>query len=287
MPLVNLKTVLEHAAAHNYGVGAYNINSISMLKGIIRAAEEQKSPVILAFAEAHFPFMDFELMVVAARCAASRTNVPVVLHLDHGQSIAAIMQAVRYGVSSVMIDASAQIFSENIRAVKDIVRICKPLDISVEAELGCVGGGEGDGSENTVDVSKFTDPVQATEFVQQTGIDALAIAFGNVHGKYKDEPDLNFDLLSRISSDTGIPLVLHGGSGISDADFQRAISLGIRKINFYTKNSLDAQESLQRYIHTNPFQRGEDIARVWNIIEEAYYKNATHNMQMWGSAGNA
>lgn len=287
MSLVNLKHALNHAEKYNYGIGAFNVSNMSIMSGILSAAEEKKSPVILSFAEGHFPYMDFELMMVAAVKAAYRSTIPVVLHLDHGQKFENIMKAIRYGVSSVMVDASMKPFMENIALVSEAVRMCAPLGISVEGELGCVGGGEGDGSENIADKLAFTDIDQAVEYITLTGIDALAIAFGNVHGRYKGEPKLDFDRLDKISKKTQKPIVLHGGSGISDADFQKAISLGIRKINFYTGSSLATHETLLEYLKTDPYKKGEDFARIWKLAQDTFCEKTKHNMEVFGSVGMA
>ena len=287
MSLITLKKALEHASEFNYAVGAFNVSNVSIMSGVLQAAEETRSPVILAFAEGHFPFMDFELVMAAAVKAAHRATVPVVLHLDHGQSFSCVMKAIRYGVSSVMVDASMKPFAENVATVTDVVRICTPLGISVEGELGCVGGGEGDGSENIADEQAFTNVQEAVEYVKLTNVDALAIAFGNVHGRYKGGPKLDFDRLEQIAQKTKKPIVLHGGSGISDADFQKAISLGIRKINFYTGSSLATHEQLIEYIKTNPYANGEDFARIWKLAQNTYYQKTKHNIEVFGSAGMA
>lgn len=287
MSLITLKKALDHAQEYNYGIGAFNISNICTLSGILGAAEEKRSPVIFAFAEGHFPYMDFELVMAAAVKAAYRATVPVVIHLDHGQSFSVLMQSIRYGCSSVMVDASSKPFSENIKIVADAVRICSPLGVSVEGELGCVGGGEGDGTQNVADKSLYTNVDEAIEYVKQTGVDALAIAFGNVHGRYKGEPKLDFTLLETISQKTKKPLVLHGGSGISDTDFQKSISLGIRKINFHTGSSLAAHEALIEYMKTNPYENGDDFSRIWKLAQTEFYKKTKHNIEVFGSEGKA
>lgn len=287
MSLITLKEALSHAEKYSYAVGAFNISNVSFMCGVLQAAEETRSPVILQFGEGHFPFMDFEIIMEAAKKAAARATVPVVLHLDHGLTFDAVMKAVRYGATSVMIDSSSEPFEKNVAAVKEVVKMCRPLGISVEAEIGHVGGGEGDGSINDVDAKGFTDIDEAAEYVKQTNVDALAISCGNVHGRYKGEPKLDFDRIDSIAKKTKTPLVLHGGSGISDADFKKAISLGIRKVNFYTGNSMAAHKALLEYLKTNPYDKGEDFARIWKLAEQAIKPSTIHNMKVFGSVGMA
>ncbi len=243
MALVDLKTVLGHAAANRYAVGSFNVINLDFAEAIVRAAEARRSPVILSIAEVHFPYVTLEHICPAIKAIAERSSVEMVLNLDHGKSSAAIIRAIRNGFTSVMFDGSALPQEENVRQTADVVKICHAVGVSVEAELGAVGGPEGDGLVNTADPDLYTDPRQAGDFVQQTGIDALAVAIGNAHGRYEGEPQLDFVRLERIRDAAGIPLVLHGGSGIPDADFRRAIGLGIAKINFYTGMSQAALEA--------------------------------------------
>lgn len=243
MSLVDLKTVLGHAAANRYAVGSFNVINLDFAEAIVRAAEARRSPVILSIAEVHFPYVTLEHICPAIKAIAERSDVPMVLNLDHGKSSAAIIRAIRNGFTSVMFDGSRLSCQENVRQTADVVKICHAVGVSVEAELGAVGGPEGDGLVNTANPDLYTDPRQAGDFVRRTGIDALAVAIGNAHGQYRGEPQLDFVRLERIRDAAGVPLVLHGGSGIPDDDFRRAISLGIAKINFYTGMSQAALEA--------------------------------------------
>jgi fructose-bisphosphate aldolase, class II len=243
MALVNLKTVLDHASRNRYAVGAFNVINLDFLEAIVKAAEGRRSPVILNIAEVHFPYVTLEHICPAIKAMAEKSNVPLVLNLDHGESFAAIIRAVRNGFTSVMIDGSKLSYEDNVRQTADVVKICHAVGVSVEAELGAVGGEEGGGLVGTANPDMYTNVEQARDFVQRTGIDALAVAIGNAHGKYKGKPQLDFTRLEQIRDQAGIPLVLHGGSGIPDEDFRKAIGLGIAKINFFTGMSLAAIEA--------------------------------------------
>jgi len=249
MPLVPMKEILQKAHRHGYAVGAFNVVNPEFLEAIIETAAAKESPVILNIAEVHFPFVNLETICPAISALASRTSIPVALNLDHGVSFEAIVRALRNGFSSVMFDGSKSGFEENIAGTAEVVRMCHAVGVSVEAELGAVGGDEGGGLESQADSALFTNPAQAGAFVQQTGIDALAVAIGNAHGKYKGKPKLDFARLAAINDAVGIPLVLHGGSGISPADFKKAISLGIAKINIYTDMSQAALKTTHSYIN--------------------------------------
>jgi len=286
MPLVSMKPVLDKALAGGYAVGAFNVVNLEFLEAILETAESKKSPVVLNIAEVHFPFVNLENICPAIVAMAGRSAVPVVLNLDHGMSPATVIRAIRNGFTSVMFDGSKLDEAENVRISREVVGFCKPLGISVEAEFGAVGGNESGGIEAEANPDLFTDPDRTAGFVKSTGIDALAVAVGNVHGKYRGEPKLDFGRLERIRDKTGIPLVLHGGSGIPDADFRKAISLGIAKINFYTGMSqaalavvLEKAGSLGRTYHDFPLLMSQIKKRVAGTVAE--------QIDVFGSAGKA
>jgi fructose-bisphosphate aldolase class II len=243
MSLVTLKTVLDHAFTQRYAVGAFNVISLDFLEAIVSAAEEKRAPVVLNIAEVHFKYVTLENICPAIRAIAQRATVPLVLNLDHGESYEAIVRSLRNGFTSVMFDGSKLGYEDNIRETREVVRMCHAAGVSVEAELGAVGGEEGGGLVGAADPARYTNVAQAKDFVTRTGIDALAVAIGNAHGKYKGKPELDFARLDQIRQAVNIPLVLHGGSGISDEDFRKAISLGIAKINFFTGMALAAIEA--------------------------------------------
>lgn len=241
MSLATLNDVLIAARAGKYGVGAYDFTNMDMLYGILDAAEETHTPVIVQYPDV-FDFIEsvdvFGPLMVAA---AKKASVPVVIHLDHGKTLEACKKCAEVGFTSVMIDASVKPYAENVATVKEVVAYCKPLGIPVEAEIGHVG----EGDEYDPDNYFYTDPDQAAQFVADTGIDAVAVAIGNAHGAYKSEPKINYEVLTAIENAVSIPLVLHGGSGISDADFKKIIKHGIAKINIFTELTQQAAVELQ------------------------------------------
>lgn len=286
MALISLEQGLAHARLHGYALGAFNVLDTHFLRALFAAARAQRSPFIINIAEVHFKYVPLEALCAAIREEAARHAIPVVLNLDHGTSFEAVMQAIRLGFTSVMFDGSALDYEENVRQSAEVVRMCHALGMSVEAELGAVGGDEGGSLYGECDSSKFTDPARAVEFVSRTGIDALAVAIGNVHGKYRGEPKLDFPRLASIHEQTGIPLVLHGGSGISDDDFRKAISLGIHKINFYTGMSQSALASVEQTMsHRNPAY--DELAHLLMGIESAVQQTVEQQMQVFGSSGKA
>ncbi len=286
MALISLAQGLAHAQQHGYALGAFNVLDTHFLRALFQAAEQQRSPFIINIAEVHFKYVSLEPLIAAIRAEAALHAIPVVLNLDHGLHFDAVMQAIRLGFTSVMFDGSTLSYDENIRQTREVVKMCHALGISVEAELGAVGGDEGGALFGEADSNKFTDPALAAEFVQATGIDCLAVAIGNAHGKYKGEPKLDFDRLAAIRAVAGIPLVLHGGSGISDADFRRAISLGIHKINFYTGMSQAALGAIETQI-TQRDARYDSFAELLMAVERDIASVVAQQMQVFGSAGRA
>jgi len=286
MAFVTLKKVLDRAYRQHYAVGAFNIIDLGFLEAIILAAHRSVSPVILNIAEVHFPYVTMENIVPAAREIAGRENFDIVLNLDHGLTMDAIERALSNGFTSIMFDGSHLDFEENIRQTSEVVRMCHARNISVEAELGAVGGAEGGGLVGAADPAKYTDVDQARIFVEKTGVDALAVAIGNSHGRYKGEPDLDFERLRAIRDATCIPLVLHGGSGISADDFRKAISLGIAKINFFTGMSDAAMKAVSEYMSTAG-TRYNDYPMMLNLVKERVAGVVMEQMEIFGSKGQA
>lgn len=252
--LVSFKEILQAARRGKYAVGAFNCLSLENVLGAMQAAEELRSPIILQLAEVQFPYSPIAMMAPVFLEAARKATVPVAVHLDHGQSFETCAKAIRLGFCSVMIDGSSLPFEENIRLTKAVTKMSKAFGVDVEAELGMVGdtgagGGEGTGSADTANV--FTDVEESASFIEQTGIDALAIAIGNLHGKYVATPRLNIQRLKEIKERNTIPLVLHGGTGTSDEDFKSSIHNGICKINVATALQLAITEKLKDYLATS------------------------------------
>ena len=212
--LVNMKEMLEKAKNEKYGVGFFNAVNIEMARAIIETAEELRAPVIVGTAEILLPVMALDRTAEFLIPMAQKASVPVAVHYDHGLTFKKCMEALKLGYSSIMYDCSTASYEENLENVAEMVRICHAMGVSVEAELGHVGDNEGAGRlENPSDF--YTDPDVAQDFVEKTGTDALAVAVGNAHGDYKFPPKLDFDRITEIAEKTGIPLVLHGGSGLS------------------------------------------------------------------------
>ena len=233
MNLVPMADILNKANEEGYAVGGFNINNMEFLQGIIEGAEEANSPLILATSEGAIRYIGMEYVLGMVEAATKDTDIPVALHLDHGSSFEKAMECIRRGYSSVMIDGSKYPFEENIAMTKKVVEAAHSVGVSVEAELGKLGGTEDDHTVEEREAT-FTDPDQAVEFVERTGIDALAVAIGTAHGVYKGEPDLDFDRLEAINNKIDIPLVLHGASGVPDSDVRKAVSFGINKVNVNT-----------------------------------------------------
>jgi fructose-bisphosphate aldolase class II len=286
MALVTLKTNLDKAYREHYAVGSFNIMDLTFLEAIVEAAREQQSPVIISIAEAHYPFVTLENLVPLVHMIAAREKVDITLNLDHGLTMGGIETALELGFTSIMFDGSSLEYSENIRQTREVVAICRPRGVSVEAELGIIGGDEGGALEGSADPALYTNVAQAGQFVKETGIDALAVAIGNSHGKYKGEPHLDFERLKAIRDATGIPLVLHGGSGISEADFKRAISLGIAKINFFTGNA-QAALAVTRSAMDKESKTQNDYPLMVRQIKEAVRGVVAAQMRTFGSAGRA
>ncbi|MFP4662054.1 MAG: class II fructose-1,6-bisphosphate aldolase, partial [Halanaerobiales bacterium] len=233
MNLVPMADILNKANEEGYAVGGFNINNMEFLQGIIWAAEEMKSPLILQTSEGAIRYIGMDYVISMVEAATKNTTVPVALHLDHGSTFESIMKCIRSGYSSVMIDGSHYPFEENIELTKKVVEAAHAVGVTVEAELGKLGGVEDDVSVDEKDAT-FTDPDEAEEFVERTGVDALAIAIGTAHGVYSGDPELDFDRLDTIKKKIKIPVVLHGASGVPEDDVKKSVSLGVNKVNVNT-----------------------------------------------------
>lgn len=231
--LVNMKEMLTRAQKEQYGIGFFNAVNVEMARAVIETAEELHTPVIVGTAEVLLPAMSLERVAEYLIPMAEKASVPVAVHYDHGLTFEKCMEALKLGFTSVMYDCSTASYEENLSQVAEMVRICHSMGVTVEGELGHVGDNEGAGKlENPSDY--FTDPAVAADFVRKTDVDALAVAVGNAHGDYKFPPKLDFDRITEIREATGTPLVLHGGSGLSDGDFREAVRRGVCKINIFT-----------------------------------------------------
>lgn len=275
MPLVNMRELLARAAKGNRGCGAFNVGNMEMVRGAVRAAEELQEPIILQIAEVRLAASPLSLMGPMMVQAAKASTVDIAVHFDHGRTMQRVQEALGYGFTSVMFDASALPFEENIRQVRQVVRLAARYGAAVEAELGLVGGSE-DGGEGQA--ACCTDPEDASAFVKETGIDALAIAIGNAHGNYPVMPRLRFDVLGEIHRRVPVPLVLHGGSGISDSDFQRAISLGIGKVNIATASFQALAAAAERYLLS---EGSHDFFGLNAAMEQGAYDNVKRHIEVF------
>ena len=247
MALVKMKDLLRRAEEKNIGCGAFSVGNMEMVRGAIRAAEELDTPIILQIAEVRLKNSPLHLMGPMMVQAAKEAKVDVAVHLDHGLTFETVDKALELGFTSVMLDASTLPFEENIARVKAVVEKARKYGATVEAELGLVGGSEDGSCDHGI---RCTDPDDAVVYARETGIDALAVAIGNAHGNYPVAPTLAFDVLEKIHEKVDIPLVLHGGSGITDKDFQRAIYLGIRKVNIATASFNSLTAHVEKYMES-------------------------------------
>lgn len=250
MELMTTKQILKKAQEEHYAVGAFNVENMEMVMAVISAAAEMNAPVIMQTTPSTVKYAGLDYFLANAKVAASRANVPVAMHLDHGSSFELAAQAFRTGYTSIMIDGSHGDFESNVKVSKAVVDMCKPSGIAVEAELGKVGGKEDDLDGGDGDI--YTDPLEAKEFVERTGVDSLAIAIGTAHGMYKGEPKLDLDRLSAIREVVSVPLVLHGGSGIPDSKVQEAIRRGICKVNYATELRIAYTNGVNKCLSENP-----------------------------------
>ena len=247
--LVNMKGVLADAAKGGYAVGGFNFASLESGMGAVRASEELGVPFVLEHAPAHEEYCSFDVAAPIMLQLARAAKTPVVAHLDHGDSVELCLKALQLGFSSVMFDGSALSYEENIEKTAFVCKVAHEFGATVEAELGAMPHNlKGELREYTPE-DFYTRPEEAARFVAETGVDALAISFGTVHGVYKAEPKLAFGVIDEVRKATGdLPLVMHGGSGLSDADYRQAISRGIRKVNYYTYGAIAAGEAVREYV---------------------------------------
>jgi fructose-bisphosphate aldolase class II len=243
MPLVSCKEILDPARNKGIGVPGIDVIDPASTEGVLSAAEALKLPIILMVPETAFPMLDLKVFFKYLIDRAKSASIPVAVHLDHGESIETIQLAIESGFSSVMIDGSSLPLDENIALTKSVVELAHAAGVSVEAEIGHVGGGEGCLEGSDVDEDLFTRPEDAQRFARETGVDTLAVAFGTVHGIFKGTPKLDINRLEKIRAGVDIPLVMHGGSGLSDEQYVSVIKGGITKINLFTDISMTAAKT--------------------------------------------
>jgi fructose-bisphosphate aldolase class II len=278
---VNLTTILKQAQAQGTGVGAFNTPNLESVRAVIAAAEALNQPVIIMHAQIHESLVPLEVIGPVMIRLADQARVAVCVHLDHGEDLGYLLHAMKMGFTSVMYDGSRLPYAENLTNTREIVRVAHYLGVSVEAELGRVlrpeGGGAADPEEKDLTPAAcYTDPKTAKAFVAATGVDALAIAFGTAHGVYEAEPCLDFKRIAAIHQRVDVPLVMHGGSGVSAADFRKAIGAGITKINYFTYMSLAGGLAVKAYYDQNPGRdlRFDEIAEIGRVAMQADVEQA-------------
>ncbi len=275
MGLVKMKDLLDQASEQNRAVGAFSVGNLEMIKGAIKAAEEMNTPIILQIAEVRLPHSPLSLMGPMMVEAARNAKVEIAVHLDHGKTIGVLKQALEYGFTSVMMDGSTLPFEENINKTLEAARLAKEYGATVEAELGLVGGSE-DGS--TDEGIRCTNPEDAKVFCEKTGVDALAVAIGNAHGNYPVAPRLAFDVLKAIDEKTDVPLVLHGGTGITPEDFRKAVGLGIRKINIATASFDSLTREAEKYLKS---EGRHDYFGLNEAMVQGVYENVKQHIKIF------
>ena len=250
MTLVPMSEMLVKAKKEKYAVPQFNIINMEFTQAIVEVSNEENSPVILGVGEPTIKYMGMEYVIAIANAAAKNSSIPIALHLDHGSSFEVVMQCIKAGFSSVMIDGSKYSFEKNIALTNKVVEAAHSVGVSVEAELGTIGGTEDNIYVNENDVI-LPSAEEAIEFWNHTNVDALAVAVGTAHGMYKIEPKIKFDVISKIYNSIPVPLVLHGGSGVPDQDIQKAIHCGISKINVNTENQVAFSNAVKQIINSN------------------------------------
>ncbi len=249
MAFVTSEKMLLDAQKGGYAVGAFNVENMEMVMAVIAAAEELNAPLMLQTTPSTVKYAGLDMYLANVKTAAEKADVPVCMHLDHGDSFDLAMRALRTGYSSIMIDGSHSVFEENIAVTKAVADACRPSGIPVEAELGKVGGKEDDLDGGN---GGYTDPMEAKEFAERTGIGSLAVAIGTAHGVYKGEPKLDLDRLAEIRKVVSIPLVLHGASGLSEEAVKESIKRGICKVNFATELRIAYTDGVKEFLAANP-----------------------------------
>lgn len=284
MPLVSMNDFLAKAKAGKYAVGQFNMNNLEFAQAITEAAMELNSPFIFGVSEGALKYMGIEYTVAIAKAAADKSGLPIALHLDHGSTFEVAMQCIRAGFSSVMFDGSHHSFEDNIRLTKEVVRAAHALGVSVEGELGTIGGVEDDISVDAENAN-LVKPEEAVHFYNVTKVDALAIAVGTAHGMYAGEPNIHFDLIKEVASKVAAPLVLHGGSGVPDEMIRNAITAGVSKINVNTENQVACTNAIREVL--NKDAKVYDPRKYLTPARNAMKEIVKEKIQLFGSNNKA
>ena len=283
MPLVTTKEMFEKAYNGGYAIGAFNVNNMEIVQGITEAAKDLNAPLILQVSKGARAYANHTYLMKLVEAAVIETGLPIALHLDHGDTFELCKSCIDGGFTSVMIDASSKPFAENIALTRQVVEYAHDHGVVVEAELGTLAGIEDEVKVSAED-SSYTHPDEVEEFVTKTGVDSLAIAIGNLHGRYTATPRLNIGRLREINARNGIPLVLHGGSGTSEEDFKACIRNGICKINVATAIQLEATDEIRSYLAADGAPNYIDLK---SRITEASKKVVAAHIRLFESDGKA
>ena len=284
MPLVSMNEFLPKAKANKFAVGQFNMNNLEFAQAIVDAAIEEKSPFIYGVSEGALKYMGIEFTVALAEAAAKKSGLPIALHLDHGSSFEVAMKCIRAGFSSVMFDGSHYSLEENIRLTKEVVRAAREMGVSVEGELGTIGGVEDDISVDEEHAS-LAKPEEAIRFYEETGVDCLAIAVGTAHGMYKGEVKIQYDIIKEVTAAIPVPVVLHGGSGVPDEAIRKSIEAGVGKINVNTENQVAATNAIRKVLASN--DTVYDPRKYLTPARDAMVAVVREKIRLFGSSNQA
>ncbi|MFD0695981.1 class II fructose-1,6-bisphosphate aldolase [Paenibacillus sp. GCM10027628] len=284
MPLISSTAMLQTARKNKYAVAAFNVHTLEMLQAVVEAAEETQSPLIIQSTVGTVKHLGPDYIAAAATVAANRTGLPIALHLDHCTDFPLIVQCIRAGYTSVMIDASMHPFEDNVERTRKVMEVASAAGVNVEAELGKVGGVEDDIVVDERD-ALLADPEECSLFIERTGVYTLAPAIGTAHGIYKGEPNIDFARIAQIADRVEAPLVLHGGSGIPAEQVKRAVSLGMAKMNIATELRITFSDAIKHVFSDHPDEN--DPRKYMVPAKEAVKRLAIEKMQLCGCIGKA
>lgn len=284
MPLVDMRDMLQHAYNNKYAVGSFHLVSLNFLQGVLTAAEKSRSPVILSLAEYHTDYFEFDYFIAAVEEAARNSRVPVAIHYDHGESIESAVHAINRGCNGVMLDLSDKALDVNILKTQQLVEMAHGCGVPVEGELGHVPGCESEDANSHLDEISYTNIAEARAYVEKTGVDFLAVSVGNIHGRSKGKPKIDWTRLKNINEALHIPLVIHGGSGLVEDQFHRLIAGGVAKINFHT--SL-ADTASSKVLNNSRSKDKNAYSSLMHGVRESLADEAEKLMRMIGAAGRA
>lgn len=286
MALINMKPVLEHALKNKYAVPAFNVCNIEFVETVINTAEEMNSPVIVAIHPVEIEYAGLKNITDLVKNSANNVKVPVVMHLDHGDSLETIINCLVHGFTSVMYDGSMLDYENNVKNMKEVVKVANAVGVNVEGELGAIGGEEGTGYvEKDMTSDQLTNTEQAVDFIERTGIDSLAVAIGTSHGLYTKKPKIDFERLKDIKSKTDIPLVLHGGSSLDDEVVKKTVEYGICKVNIASDLKVGYYAGIKDYIKNNPTDY--EPRNIFTYAKRETVKVIREKIKMLGSLNKA